>query len=365
MDRHGGFILLQQYRNMPRPDGPLHLGDSGVLNGIEQTVIGIVGVATEVEGETYDWTDYQLYSPTHGYSWLTWNNNHVVHSRKIRGNFPELQNRYRMERIDALDRTFRFVERYSSEITFLEGELTWRARLGERTDTAEIAAAPYGISESHSVDEIEHTLQTYVHRDELVSAFDLKRTLPEAIGIHPIQPFVARFHSFLAKEAIAFAGLCLAIGVVLSIWVNGRVVAEGYTNPRTGNLVMEFESKRSNALTQLNATRAVGEIDNFEFFNVAIAHTKTRALQRGLLQPHREDYERPVGMRLDDAGKYTVQVNGVPLYKDDPIPAPVKVTVLQGQAYTNSVVWLSMLFALITLSYFVRRFLFSVRRWQE
>ena len=49
MDRHNGCILLQQYRGMPRPDGPLSIGMSGVLNGVKQTVIGIVGLATDVE----------------------------------------------------------------------------------------------------------------------------------------------------------------------------------------------------------------------------------------------------------------------------------------------------------------------------
>ena len=116
MDRHDDLKLLQHYRDMPRPSGPLNLGASGALNGVQQTVIGVVGVHTHIEGETYRWTDYQLYSPTHGYSWLTWNDGHAIHSRKVRGDFPSMESRYRKEGIDAMNRTFSFFEKYEAQI---------------------------------------------------------------------------------------------------------------------------------------------------------------------------------------------------------------------------------------------------------
>ena len=365
MDRHNDLARLQKYRGMPRPVGPLSIGMSGELNGVRQTVVGVVGVATDVDEETYSWTDYQLYSPTHGYSWLTWNNGHAVHSRKIKGDLPSLEGRYRMERIDILDQTFRFVERYESRITYVEGELTWLAVLGGRTDAAEAAAAPHGYSTSKSGSEIEHMLQTYIPRSDLVAAFDLKGILPKAIGIHPTQPFSAPFHKFIAKEAIGFAALCIVIGIALSVWSNGRIVAEGFTDPQNAGLSMAFESDRPNALTQFFATRSISvEIGNTEFFNVAFIHQKSRTEQKALLRPQYEKFARPVGIRLEEPGNYRVSVQGVPYYKDDPIPSLVKVSIIQGRASVVPLGWLAMLFCGIALSYFARKLHFSAKRWQ-
>ena len=148
MDRHDGYKVLAQYRDMPRPHGPFSIGMTGELFGIEHTVVGIVGVRSYIEGEVYRWTNYQMYAPTHGYSWVTWNEGHLVHSRKVRSQ-TELDPSWGFvprSEFGAGGRTFKMFEEYQAEITYIEGELTWVPKLGDTVGAVDGIDPPYGFS---------------------------------------------------------------------------------------------------------------------------------------------------------------------------------------------------------------------------
>ena len=89
MDRHAGFQLLQRYRDNPdRPYAPISLGMEATLKGVPFTVIGMIQYVSHQSGpgwaESYDWISFQLFSPTHGYAWLTWNKGHYLFSHRTR-----------------------------------------------------------------------------------------------------------------------------------------------------------------------------------------------------------------------------------------------------------------------------------------
>ena len=89
MDSHAGYQVIQRYRDSPdRPAAPLALGMEATLKGVPFTIIGMIEYVSRQSGpgwaETYDWISFQLYSPTHGYAWLTWNKGHYVFSYRTR-----------------------------------------------------------------------------------------------------------------------------------------------------------------------------------------------------------------------------------------------------------------------------------------
>ena len=67
MDARHDFAVLAQFANQHRPECPLELGMQGKLKGVDFTIIGMI--AWFAEGE---WVDLLLYSPTHGYAWLSY-----------------------------------------------------------------------------------------------------------------------------------------------------------------------------------------------------------------------------------------------------------------------------------------------------
>lgn len=161
LDAQENYALLDQYENMDRPDSPFHIGMTGRMKGVEFTIIGTLGNEMQEDGETYSWVDHQIYSPTHGYCWLTWtaDERKVTFTRRVRG----LADRSDRRRIGMLGRRFEITERYTSRLTFCEGEFTWPPVVGEETDVTEAEADGYvlAVTRSHSGSdqaEIEYTL---------------------------------------------------------------------------------------------------------------------------------------------------------------------------------------------------------------
>jgi hypothetical protein len=68
--------------------------------------------------ESYDWVDFQLYSPTHGYAWLTWNKGHYLFSYRTRDlPNPVTPTRLQPQMTVTLEgRAFQVFERYPAVI---------------------------------------------------------------------------------------------------------------------------------------------------------------------------------------------------------------------------------------------------------
>ena len=228
MDRHDGYKVLAQYRDMQRPDGPFMLGDSGEVLGVKQTVVGIVGVETRIEGHTYQWTNYQLYSPTHGYSWLTWNDGHLTHSRKVRDGTDHSQaNFYPKGEFSAMGREFKMFESYGAVIHYIEGELTWVPKLRDKVNVIDGIAPPHGFSLAMNDGEIETELQTYLNRAEVLESFGFADDLPRALGVHAIQPFEpSALHSSAGKTAKMFLPIVGIAALLLTFMGGGSKIAD-------------------------------------------------------------------------------------------------------------------------------------------
>lgn len=192
MDAHADYQILQKFENLKRPSAPLKIGMSGTIKGIEQTVIGMIEYAMREEGITYSWVAYQLFSPTHGYGWLIYNNGHFVFGYQVR-DLPSHHNPAHLlpkTEIKAMGRSFRMYESYQAHIRYVEGELTWVAKVGDTVTETEAIDPPFVFSFERSETEVEYTLGEYLDRDEILDAFGEDIDLGyEPIDIHPAQPF--------------------------------------------------------------------------------------------------------------------------------------------------------------------------------
>lgn len=245
MDRHDGYKVLAQYRDMPRPDGPFTLGDEGEVMGVRHMVVGIVGVESRIEGGMYYWTNYQLYTPTHGYSWITWNDGHLTHSRKVRdGADHSINNFHPKAPLMAMGRNFLMFERYVAVVNYIEGELTWVPKLGDRTGVIDGIDPPYGFAMADNGDELETEIQTYLDRDTILASFGISgEDLPRPHGVHPIQPFEPGYlHASMAKAAKVFFPIAAVLALGLTVFGGGGVVAqETIRNPAQGG-ELSFEA---------------------------------------------------------------------------------------------------------------------------
>jgi len=275
MDRHNGYKVLAQYRDMPRPDGPFHLGDAGEILGVHQTVVGVVGVLSRIEGETYYWTNYQLYSPTHGYSWMTWNDGHLTHSRKVRDGTDHSQsNFYPRGAFPAMGREFKMFESYEAVIHYIEGELTWVPKLNDRVSVIDGIAPPHGFSLTMNNGEIETELQTYLNRQQVLESFGFADDLPRASGVHAIQPFEpGELHTSAAKAAKIFLPIAGIAALLVTLVGGGSTVAQTTIPNMNAGGSVSFEAPSTDRLMSVELRAPLR--NQWSWYDMTLVHNES------------------------------------------------------------------------------------------
>jgi len=374
MDRHDEYRLLARYRDMQRPGGPFRIGMTGEIMGVGQTIVGIVGVTASIEHVDYDWTNYQLYSPTHGYSWMTWSDGHLTHSRKTR-DMPESGGHFAYKApLAAGGRSFRMFEQYIARITYLEGELTWVPTLGDRTQVIEAIDPPHGYSVVMGESETEFEFGTYLDRRETLAAFDVEDSFPRLWTVHAIQPFLpGSLHTAVSKAGRVFAPVALVLGLGFLCVGAGSKITETVVvdTDRGGSLV--FPLDRPDRLAEVRLTANV--VNSWSWYDMELVHEEsdeTVAEFDGGLEYY-EGYDsdgrwtegsQTATFRFKPpvAGDYRLTIT-----TGDPKSArlPVRVEVRENVMLARYLFGLAIFFALCWLSLWFRSARFEAKRWGD
>ncbi len=189
LDTQAEYAVVAQYKKMKdkMPDLPLKIGMTGMLYGVEFSIIGFLEYSYRDDDEEERWVSYQLYSPTHGYVWLTWEYGtpkRYQFSRRVRSWSPNYE---------------RVKNQYTAEVTFVAGELTWIAKLGDRVRMGQTYEP--NISFEKSQDEDEYYINKYLNTN----------TVHRAFGAEPIPDGDAR------KKKGDVSGGCLVILVLFIV----------------------------------------------------------------------------------------------------------------------------------------------------
>ena len=228
LDAQDDYKVIAKFEGMKRPDSPFRIGMNGAIHSTEYTVIGTLEYTEHWRGQTSRWVDHQLYSPTHGYAWLTLEDGHLVFTRRYRR--PVWMSVKRVETADApptvrIDgQTYRYYETSDAKITFAEGEFTWAPRLGDKvtTVTAMSDDAMLGFSETGGEREVYRS--TLLDREQTAAAFGVT-DLPPAQGLHPLTPYSGPNDGFLRKVALICMVACVALAMLFDTRKNSVVDA--------------------------------------------------------------------------------------------------------------------------------------------
>ncbi|MEO5341961.1 MAG: DUF4178 domain-containing protein [Gammaproteobacteria bacterium SHHR-1] len=224
LDAHADFNILKRHAEDQgrRSYLPLQIGIKGQLKGVEFRVIGLISYRAEEDV----WTEFCLFSPTHGYAFLAWSNGHFVFHRRER-DIPvpsrswgdlKLKQKVRLGR-----HSFRFYEAYTAEVLDVAGELPWRAEVGDRLRVAEAIAPPYSLSQEMEGEETEYYLGEYLDHQEVAEAFGIEPRKPS--GVHPAQPFrPSELGLALKASGLLFAPLAFLVLIGLMAVGGGNQV---------------------------------------------------------------------------------------------------------------------------------------------
>lgn len=222
LDAVDNYRLLKTFADRRRPATPFQLGMKGQIAGIDWTVIGILGWAETWMGERWNWTDHQLFSPTHGYAWLTLEDGHLILTRAWRGplgpNWITSQTVELAEHpptIRARNRTYTYYETSDARISYADGEFSSVAMVGDRVQSLCFLAEDEMLTLTQTGTEREVELSTWPQQAETWASFGLT-SLGKPWRVHPLQPYRPWPNErFLGATGAVLAFVSLIMGLLL------------------------------------------------------------------------------------------------------------------------------------------------------
>ncbi|MEM9625852.1 MAG: DUF4178 domain-containing protein [Pseudomonadota bacterium] len=275
MDSHAGYQVIQRHRDNPdRPYAPLAIGMEAVLKGVPFTIIGMIHYVSHQSGpgwaETYDWISFQVYSPTHGYAWLTWNKGHYLFSYRTREMpRPAIPDRLSQKHAVRLEnQTFKMFERYQAEIAYIEGAFTWVAKRGDKARVVEAIDPPRMFSYEWGQKELEYSIGDYLDADDVHAAFGIGPP-DRPNNVHPAQPYDAgRLMPALAKVGPIFAGVAILGLFLVLILGGGREIVRFDSGARSGPQTLPFIVDNADLLLELELNAPVS--NSWVYYDVEV-----------------------------------------------------------------------------------------------
>lgn len=220
LDATDNYRALKRFNDTARPKTPFPIGTQGTIHGVDYTVIGLLEQVERWAGRTYAWLDHQLYSPTHGYAWLTLDQGHCTFSRRHRGSVwiskhQAARAEHRPVVWDAGEK-FRYYETSTHEVHYAEGEFSWRPSRKDRTTTVSAMSDTRMLSFSATGTEREVEQTFFLSAEDIVKGFGFDPGL-KPDWVHPLEPHKSGKNTgFQMYASIAYALVCLIVAGVIA-----------------------------------------------------------------------------------------------------------------------------------------------------
>lgn len=386
LDAVAGYRILSKFAEMPRPETPLKIGDSGKVLGVDHQVIGILGWREEAGGRVWDWTDHLIYSPTHGYCWLTLENGRLFLTRRWRqGTEPGWMGEIAVEtsasrpQARVAGEIYRYYETSKAKVVFAEGEFTWRPHIGDSATTITTLGkgAMLSFTETGAEREVERTVLP--PQTALWQSFGFAAVPVRPFGRHPLdtvgEPPNERF---LIAAAAGFAGLCLVLSAGLASMSGHQILPPTRISVAQLPVELPLEVDQAGRLTVVNFR---GDLDDntWAWLEVTVNDPEDQPMfqigrELGLFSGRdsdgswREDSQgSQLRFRPEEPGRYTMEIDlpegGIGESKTTMPPPPLTVSARAGAATAFPALALAGLFGLICGGLFLRRSLREKARW--
>lgn len=154
----------------------LPLGAKGVLENVEWTCIGYMHRSTEIDGESFSWSEYLLYNEQHGYRWLVLDEGTV----RFGSNLPagQVDVRGLPSAVMVRGATYRKRNSNTARVDYVLGEFYWKVAVYETVWAEDFENGRYMVSseraQSGTQNEINWTFSQTVPRDVVEAAFGIQ-----------------------------------------------------------------------------------------------------------------------------------------------------------------------------------------------
>lgn len=268
------LAIISKVRAAEKVTPQLALGSKGRLRGDDYVIIGFLRRKTSIEGLTYEWDEYLLYSDKQGFRWLTQSEGHWNFAKAVAG-LPRVENGSHPS-VNYLGKDYKHFQSCHAAVSYVIGEFYWKVKQGDTAECADFVAPPLMLSKESTASEIAWSISEYLPKADVEATF--KTTLPEPIGIGPNQPAPSTGSGGFWKmfALLSLIALILQFGFVAAA-KNQRVIQHSLTlapNEATQSWTSEpfsINGRRSNV-----AIRNKANINNsWVYLDLALINTST------------------------------------------------------------------------------------------
>ena len=364
LDLTDNYKVLSNFKNVKeRHKLPFELGMKGKLKEVEYTIIGRISYMETVYVE-HSWSDFLLFSPLYGYAWLSYEHGHLLYSKRNR-TFPnltweEIENRSEVV-VDRID--YKPYDAYTAKVTYVEGELTWVAKYGDKTNYIDLVSSSFGITVENNGKEIEFYNDEYLDATEVYEAFSVpKEKRDKEQGFHPLKPFSKPFFKTLSKISLWFMVIMGLLIMAFMFDGSGKSIAS-FNASNIQPVKEPFALSSTKYLTAIyvkaNSTKALNNF-NIKLFkdeklifsltkdNAYIFDETTGKVSKRLGSWERRAKEIIVYLNLEKTGIY--QLSLLPV--DSAINSIVEVKVRESSSRLNYLVIFTLLLFFFFLIYY-------------
>lgn len=204
--------ILHKFQSEQRRTPTVPLGTRGRFENTTYEVIGFQTRAIEVEGITYEWAEYVLLNPYHGFRYLSEYKGHWSYIWPVRKSPVAHARAGRKESQMLNGRVYGHFQHAEARTVFVLGEFPWRVEVGETVQVDDYSAPPYVLSAERYGAEVTWSEGRYCTGKEIWKALNLTGSPPAARGIYLNQPspYPARTASAM-KLLLVFEALLVAM----------------------------------------------------------------------------------------------------------------------------------------------------------
>lgn len=192
------FRVISAYKKRLKYKPIIEIGTRGVIEEIEWEVIGFM--VRKVLDYPYQWEEYLLFNPYHGFRWLLNQYGHWSFTTPLIDNPAGTSHTVRHE-----GDVYKAYSSGRAKVIFVFGEFYWEVKRGETVETRDLVKAPEMLSLEFDDAGKSWTKSVYLPANEVQAAFGPGLKLPPKKGIAPHQPnpFTARLKSVLPFFIVA------------------------------------------------------------------------------------------------------------------------------------------------------------------
>jgi hypothetical protein len=361
LDLNDNYKVLTNFKQAKvRQDLPFKIGMKGELKGIEYTIIGLVTYQS-IEYPLSEWTDFLLFSPFYGYAYLTYEEGHLIYSKRNR-TFPNTPwhkiPRHGYIMVDG--RNYEPFDTYGMRVKYVEGELTWVAKQDDKSSVTDLISPPYGISIEKTKHELEHYESEYLDSESVYKTFNIEKE-PKPKSFHILKPFKQPFLKSLSHISFWVLFVIALFAAVVLFDGQGRLI-QNFVAHNTQPINVNFHVQDTKYLVDLELSASNAKaLDNFQleiykdkkiYFSLSpksayIFNQKTGVIEKKLHPWDKKSTKVRVSLNIKEGGSYTLHVRPInKILKSD-----VSIQIKEASSRVNYFVYLFLLTLLFWLIY--------------